>query len=211
LLDREADIEVAGEAENGEQAVHAAERLRPDVILMDLEMPGAGGVDATRRITESRPDARIVVLTSHAAEEDVFPALKAGALGYLLKHSAPEEVLQAIRRGASRRDRLTSVDCPHGAAGVESAGAGEAAEDHRTALRARAGGAALTRAGHEQSGDRRHARGGGRDGAQPCQQHPEKAPARESDTGGAVRVARGSRFSGRIGSVSIKTDRAQQK
>lgn len=98
LLDREAGIEIVGEAENGEQAIRAAERLQPDVIVMDLEMPGVGGTEATRRITESRPDARIVVLTSHAAEEDVFPALKAGALGYLLKHSAPEEVLQAIRQ-----------------------------------------------------------------------------------------------------------------
>jgi NarL family two-component system response regulator LiaR len=98
LLDREAGIDVAGEAENGEQAVRAAERLRPDVILMDLEMPGSGGIDATRRITETQPDSRIVVLTSHASEEDVFPALKAGALGYILKHSAPEEVLQAIRQ-----------------------------------------------------------------------------------------------------------------
>jgi len=98
LLDREAGIDVAGEADNGEQAVRAAERLRPDVILMDLEMPGSGGIDATRRITETQPDSRIVVLTSHASEEDVFPALKAGALGYILKHSAPEEVLQAIRQ-----------------------------------------------------------------------------------------------------------------
>jgi DNA-binding NarL/FixJ family response regulator len=98
LLDREAGIEVAGEAENGDQAVHAADRLRPDVILMDLEMPGTGGIEATRQITAHHPETRIVVLTSHAAEEDVFPALKAGALGYLLKHSAPEEVLQAIRQ-----------------------------------------------------------------------------------------------------------------
>jgi two-component system, NarL family, response regulator LiaR len=98
LLDREAGLEVVGEAENGEQAVQAADRLRPDVILMDLEMPGGGGVEATRRISATRPESRIVVLTSHAAEEDVFPALKAGALGYLLKHSAPEDVLQAIRQ-----------------------------------------------------------------------------------------------------------------
>jgi two-component system, NarL family, response regulator LiaR len=98
LLDREAGIEVSGEAEDGEQAVRVAERLRPDVILMDLEMPGTGGIEATRRISEARPDARIVVLTSHASEEDVFPALRAGASGYLLKHSAPEEVLQAIRQ-----------------------------------------------------------------------------------------------------------------
>jgi NarL family two-component system response regulator LiaR len=98
LVDREAGIEVVGEAEDGDQAVHAADRLRPDVILMDLEMPGTGGIEATRQITAAHPDTRIVVLTSHAAEEDVFPALKAGALGYLLKHSAPEEVLQAIRQ-----------------------------------------------------------------------------------------------------------------
>jgi NarL family two-component system response regulator LiaR len=98
LLDREAGIEVAGEAEDGEQALRAADRLRPDVILMDLEMPGLGGIDATRRISEVHPDSKVVVLTSHSSEEDVFPALKAGALGYLLKHSAPEDVLQAIHQ-----------------------------------------------------------------------------------------------------------------
>jgi two-component system, NarL family, response regulator LiaR len=98
LLDREAGIEVAGEAENGEEAVRVAERLRPDVILMDLEMPGMGGIEAIRHISGRWPELRIVVLTSHASEEDVFPALKAGAVGYLLKHSAPEEVLRAIRQ-----------------------------------------------------------------------------------------------------------------
>jgi NarL family two-component system response regulator LiaR len=98
LLDREAGIEVAGEAADGEQALRALDRLRPDVILMDLEMPGIGGVEATRQIAQTHPDARIVVLTSHAAEQDVFPALKAGALGYVLKHSAPEDVLHAIRQ-----------------------------------------------------------------------------------------------------------------
>ena len=98
LLDREPDIEIAAEAENGEEAVRAAARHSPDVILMDLEMPGMGGVEATRQITEQRPDVKVVVLTSHAAEEDVFPALKAGAQGYLLKHSAPEDVLRAIHQ-----------------------------------------------------------------------------------------------------------------
>jgi NarL family two-component system response regulator LiaR len=98
LLEREPGLEVVGEAEDGTQAIHAAGRLRPDVILMDLEMPGTGGVEAIRQISASRPDSRIVVLTSHASEEAVFPALKAGALGYLLKHSAPEDVLQAIRQ-----------------------------------------------------------------------------------------------------------------
>jgi NarL family two-component system response regulator LiaR len=98
LLDRESGIEVTDEAEDGEDAVRAADRFHPDVILMDLEMPGIGGIEATRRIADNHPDTRIVVLTSHASEEDVFPALKAGAFGYLLKHSAPEDVLQAIRQ-----------------------------------------------------------------------------------------------------------------
>ena len=67
MLDREPGIEVVGEAENGDQAVHAVDRLRPDVILMDLEMPGTGGIEATRQITAQHTDMRIVVLTSHAA------------------------------------------------------------------------------------------------------------------------------------------------
>ena len=98
LLEHESRVEVIGEAEDGEQAVRATERLRPDVILMDLEMPVVGGIDATRRITSAHPELKVVVLTSHASEEDVFPALKAGAIGYLLKHSAPEEVLHAIQQ-----------------------------------------------------------------------------------------------------------------
>jgi NarL family two-component system response regulator LiaR len=98
LLDREAEIEIVAEAENGEEAVRAAARHGPDVVLMDLEMPVMGGVEATREITEKRPEVKVVILTSHAAEEDVFPALKAGAQGYLLKHSAPEDVLRAIHQ-----------------------------------------------------------------------------------------------------------------
>jgi NarL family two-component system response regulator LiaR len=98
LLDREPGIDVSGEAEDGEQALRSLDRLRPDVILMDLEMPGMGGIEATRQIAQAHPDVHIVVLTSHAGEHDVLPALKAGALGYVLKHSAPEEVLHAIRQ-----------------------------------------------------------------------------------------------------------------
>jgi NarL family two-component system response regulator LiaR len=98
LLEHDSRVEVIGEADDGEQALRATERLRPDVILMDLEMPVLGGIEATRRITSAHPELKVVVLTSHSSEEDVFPALKAGAIGYLLKHSAPEEVLQAIRQ-----------------------------------------------------------------------------------------------------------------
>lgn len=98
LLEREPGLAVAGEAGNGERAVELASQLRPDVILMDLELPGIGGAEATRRIRARQPAAKVVVLTSHAAAQDVLPALQAGALGCQLKHADPEEVLGAIRR-----------------------------------------------------------------------------------------------------------------
>ena len=98
LLATEPDIEVVGEAENGREAVTEAEKLQPDVILMDLVMPEMDGIEAIRRITARQPEARILVLTSFAADDKVFPAIKAGALGYLLKDSGPEELVQAIHQ-----------------------------------------------------------------------------------------------------------------
>jgi len=98
LLATEPDIEVVGEAQNGQEAILEAQRLRPDVILMDLVMPQIDGVEAIRRITGQHPKARILVLTSFAADENIFPAIKAGALGYLLKDSGPEELVQAIHQ-----------------------------------------------------------------------------------------------------------------
>ena len=98
LLMTEPDIEVVGEAENGYQAVAEAERLRPDVILMDMVMPEMDGIEAIRRITARQPKARILVLTSFATDEKVFPAIKAGALGYLLKDSNPEDLVRAIHQ-----------------------------------------------------------------------------------------------------------------
>jgi len=78
--------------------VEKAAALRPDVVLMDLVMPRLDGIEATRRITQAEPPARVLVLTSFAADDKVFPAVKAGALGYLLKDSSPEELVEAIRR-----------------------------------------------------------------------------------------------------------------
>jgi NarL family two-component system response regulator LiaR len=98
LLATEPDIEVVGEAENGREAVTEAEKLQPDVILMDLVMPEMDGIEAICRITARQPEARILVLTSFAADDKVFPAIKAGALGYLLKDSSPEELVQAIHQ-----------------------------------------------------------------------------------------------------------------
>jgi NarL family two-component system response regulator LiaR len=98
LLTTEPDIQVVGEACNGIEAVDQAQALRPDVILMDLVMPELDGIEATHHILAKLPGARILVLTSFAADEKVFPAIKAGALGYLLKDSGPEELVEAIRQ-----------------------------------------------------------------------------------------------------------------
>lgn len=98
LLVTEPGIEVVGEACSGVEAVAQAEALHPDVILMDLVMPELDGIEATRQITAKLPAVRVLVLTSFAADEKVFPAIKAGALGYLLKDSQPEELVGAIRK-----------------------------------------------------------------------------------------------------------------
>ena len=98
LLATEPDIEIVGEASNGAEAVTQAEALCPDVILMDLMMPKLDGIEATRQITTKIPTARVIVLTSFAADEKVFPAIKAGALGYLLKDSGPEQLVRAIHQ-----------------------------------------------------------------------------------------------------------------
>lgn len=98
LLSTEDDIEVVGEVSDGAEAVAQAQALKPDVVLMDLVMPEMDGIEATRRITANQPATRVLVLTSFAADDKVFPAIKAGALGYLLKDSGPDELVQAIHQ-----------------------------------------------------------------------------------------------------------------
>ncbi len=97
LLQQVEHIEVVGEAVDGPEAVAQAGSLCPDVILMDLAMPRMDGITAIRQITADQPAARILVLTSFAGDNQVFPAIKAGALGYLLKDSEPEDLLAAIQ------------------------------------------------------------------------------------------------------------------
>ncbi len=98
LLGTEPDIEVVGETADGLETVAQAKTLHPDVILMDLVMPRMDGIEATHRITTEQPGVRILVLTSFAADDKVFPAIKAGALGYILKDSGPAELVQAIQQ-----------------------------------------------------------------------------------------------------------------
>jgi DNA-binding NarL/FixJ family response regulator len=97
------DLETVGEAADGDQAVSMAGQLTPDVILMDLSMPGVDGVEATRRVVDDHPEIRVVVLTSFSDKKRVSEALAAGAVGYLLKDCEPDEVLAAIR-SASKGD-----------------------------------------------------------------------------------------------------------
>lgn len=95
-------VEVAGEASTGEEALDAVARLRPDVVLMDLRMPGIGGLAATGRITERHPDTKVVVLTMNEDPDSVFAALRAGARGYLLKESGADDVhrvVEGVMRG----------------------------------------------------------------------------------------------------------------
>jgi NarL family two-component system response regulator LiaR len=98
LLSTEPGMEVVAETRNGVETIAQAEALQPDVILMDLVMPDLNGIEATRQITERLPAVRILILTSFGTDDKVFPAIKAGALGYLLKDSEPEELVQAIRQ-----------------------------------------------------------------------------------------------------------------
>jgi NarL family two-component system response regulator LiaR len=97
LIETEPDMASAGEAADGVQAVQQVRSLQPDVVLMDLVMPRKGGIEAIAEIKAETPGVRILVLTSFAEDDQVFPAIKAGALGYLLKDSSAEELLQAIR------------------------------------------------------------------------------------------------------------------
>jgi len=98
LLEEIDGIEIVGEAYNGKMAVQQNNQLKPDVILMDLMMPEMDGIEAIRLITADQPNTKILVLTSFTTDDKVFPAIKAGALGYLLKDSQPEDLVKAIRQ-----------------------------------------------------------------------------------------------------------------
>jgi two-component system, NarL family, response regulator LiaR len=97
FLELQDDIEVVGDVADGEAALSAVSEHRPDVVLMDLVMPGIGGIEAIQRLRELRPETRVLVLTSFLDDEKLFPAVRAGAAGYLLKDVEPAELVRAIR------------------------------------------------------------------------------------------------------------------
>ncbi len=101
ILDQEPDLEVAGEANDGAAAVDAVRRVRPDVVLMDIRMPGLDGIEATRRVVSTSPATRVLMLTTFGLDSYVYESLRAGASGFMLKDAPPEEIVGAIRIVAS--------------------------------------------------------------------------------------------------------------
>ncbi|MDH4179277.1 MAG: response regulator transcription factor [Armatimonadota bacterium] len=100
LIAAEGDIDVVGQAATGEAAVVSAREQKPDVVLMDIQMPKMDGIQATRTIKEEMPDCAVVILTIHHDDESVFRAIKAGATGYVLKDAPPEQTMEAVRAAA---------------------------------------------------------------------------------------------------------------
>jgi NarL family two-component system response regulator LiaR len=120
------DIELAGEAGSGEEALALAAQVKPDVVLMDLVMPEMDGVETTRRLLAARPGTRVIVLTSFAEDEKIFPAIRAGAAAYLLKDVKPAELadtIRAVARGEARLHPDVTRKLLSGIAGGETPGA----------------------------------------------------------------------------------------
>ncbi len=106
LLRREPDLEVVGEAGDGQQAIELARALKPDIVVMDVRMPVLSGIEATRRIRESLPDVQVLVLTAHDDDQYIFSLLQAGASGYLLKTAPVSDLVKAIRQVRSGESPL---------------------------------------------------------------------------------------------------------
>ena len=111
LLEQNDHFEVVGEANNAKEAVEIAGKLRPDIVLMDIRLPGASGIDACEEITQLYPEVRVVMLTSYAEDEMLFSAIRAGASGYLLKQINSDDLirsLESVRRGDALLDPLVT-------------------------------------------------------------------------------------------------------
>lgn len=118
LFEDEPGIAIVGEAAHGEQAIGMFEQLRPDVVLMDLQMPVMDGAEATRHIRQQFPDARILVLTTYATDEFIFKALRAGAQGYLLKDASADELIAAVEAVHAGQTQLSPAVAARLVAGV---------------------------------------------------------------------------------------------
>jgi len=106
LLETQSDIHVTGTASNGRDTVRQVQKLRPDVVIMDIAMPELNGIEATSQVRELSPSTEVLILSMHSTSEHIFRALKAGAKGYILKESAGQEVVKAVRAVSARKRYL---------------------------------------------------------------------------------------------------------
>ena len=134
FLSLDPEIEIVGEAADGEEAIHLARELHPDVVLMDLVMPGMGGVAATRMIRAEVPDVEVIALTSVLADEAVTGAIRAGAIGYLLKNTEADELLRAIKSAAAGKVHLSPEAAARLVREVKIPGSPEALTERETAV-----------------------------------------------------------------------------
>ena len=188
LLEAEEGFVVVGDVGSGGEAVLLAADLAPDVVLMDLVMPEMDGVKATRLLKQRSPCSQVIVLTSYHEDEHIFPAIRAGALSYLLKSSTLDELIESIRKAA----RGEAVLHPHVAARLVQelrATPQELASAPYPLERARARGAAPHRRWPHQRGNRRAARHQREDRQEPCQQYLEQAAGHRPDAGGGICLA----------------------
>ena len=175
LLELESDLAIAAEAEDGQAALEQYEATRPAVVLMDIRMPRLDGVEATRRLCQRWPEARVIILTTFDDDAYVFDGLRAGALGYLLKDVSGDELAEAIRKVAAggaliepsvARKVLAEFAAP-GPAGPPGPGA-----PPRAAVRTRTGDFAPAGVGRQQPPDRQPALSGRRHGQELYLNHP---------------------------------------
>jgi DNA-binding NarL/FixJ family response regulator len=192
LLAADRDFEVVGEAVDGQQAVEMARKLMPDVILMDISMPGTDGLEATRRIKAEMPYVRIVILTVSDGERSLFEAVKNGAQGYLLKKIEPQ-ALYATLRGVVQGEATLSRVMAAAARGVRAPipAARPRGGARRPADREGEGSSRARGPGQEQQGDRDGAGDCREHRQEPPQEHPREAPPREPRAGRHLRFARG--------------------
>jgi DNA-binding NarL/FixJ family response regulator len=183
LLGARPEVEVVGEAGNGHQALERAAALQPDVVLMDLHMPVLDGIAATRRLKVEQPGVRVLALTTFDDDEDVFAALRAGALGYLLKDVSSDRLVEAVLSAA----RGESVLQPSVAAKVVARPPAPAATAGRAAVRPRARRAPAAGRRPQQPGDRGGAVPGRGHGQEPRDERAGQARRPRPHPGGAAR------------------------
>jgi two-component system nitrate/nitrite response regulator NarL len=185
----EEGFEVVGQASSGPEGIELARELAPDVVIMDLNMPGMSGVEATRALAAQAPASRVVVLTVSGDESSVTEAVLAGACGYLLKDADVDDILAAIRAAAAGESWISPRVAGALLERVRRGGGERSPASEPGLYRPRARGPAADRPGQGEHGDRLRALHEPEDGEEPRLEHPREAAAAEPDPGGGLRRA----------------------